>query len=136
MDIQILQPEGVFSQPRTRSAHRRRLFVSGQTPRNIDGSTAAPGNIRGQPEKVFENLQAILEGCGSGLDRVAKLTGYMTDYECRIAISEVRARFFASVGRPCASTTVVVSALMNPEWLVEIEAVAAVRQTYATVQGR
>jgi len=42
-------------------------------------------------------------------------------------ISEVRARVFAGVGRPCASTTVVVSALMNPEWLVEVEAVAAVR---------
>jgi enamine deaminase RidA (YjgF/YER057c/UK114 family) len=129
MDVQILQPDGVFQPTAYAQAARigEVLFVAGQTPRNIDGSTAAPGDIRGQAEKVFENLQTVLEGCGSSLDRVAKLTVYMTDYEYRTAISEVRARVFASVGRPCASTTVVVSALMNPEWLVEIEAVAAVR---------
>jgi 2-iminobutanoate/2-iminopropanoate deaminase len=129
MDVQIIQPEGVFTSPAYAQVARfgDLLFVSGQTPRNIDGSTAAPGDIRGQAEKVFENLQAVLEACGSGLDRVGKLTVYMTSYEYRGAISEVRARFFAPVGRPCASTTVVVSGLMSPEWMVEIEAVAAVR---------
>jgi 2-iminobutanoate/2-iminopropanoate deaminase len=129
MDVEILHPERVFQSPAYAQAARIGdiLFVAGQTPRNIDGSTAAPGDIRGQAEKVFENLQAVLEGCGSSLDRVAKLTVYMTSYEYRTAISEVRAKVFAPVGRPCASTTVVVSGLMNPEWLVEIEAVAAVR---------
>ena len=96
--------------------------------RNLDGSTAAPGDIRGQAEKVFENLRALLEECGSGLDLVGKLTVYMTSFEYRTAISEARARAFAPVGRPCASTTVVVSGLMNPEWMVEVEAVAGVRQ--------
>ncbi len=128
MNVEILRPEGVFQSPAYAQAARVGdiLFVAGQTPRNVDGSTAAPGDIRGQAEKVFENLQAVLEGCGSSLDRVAKLTVYMTSYEYRTAISEVRARVFAAVGRPCASTTVVVSSLMNPDWLVEIEAVAAV----------
>ena len=129
MDVEMIQPSGVFQPAAYAQAARvgDLLFLAGQTPRNIDGSTAAPGDIRGQTEKVFENLQAVLESCGSSLDRVAKLTVYMTSYEYRTAISEVRARVFASVGRPCASTTVVVSSLMNPEWLVEIEAVAAVR---------
>jgi enamine deaminase RidA (YjgF/YER057c/UK114 family) len=129
MDVEMLHPQGVFQSPAYAQVARigDMLFLSGQTPRNLDGSTAAPGDIRGQAEKVFENLQAILESCGSGLDRVAKLTVFMTNYEYRTAISEVRAKAFASVGRPCASTTVVVSGLMSPEWLVEIEAVAAVR---------
>ena len=129
MDVEMIQPSGVFQPAAYAQAARvgDLLFLAGQTPRNIDGSTAAPGDIRGQTEKVFENLQAVLASCGSSLDRVAKLTVYMTSYEYRTAISEVRARVFASVGRPCASTTVVVSSLMNPEWLVEIEAVAAVR---------
>jgi len=127
MNVEMLRPEGVFQSPAYAQVARIGdiLYISGQTPRNVDGSTAAPGDIRGQAEKVFENLQAVLNSCGSGLDRVAKLTVYMTSYEYRTAISEVRARVFASVGRPCASTTVVVSGLMNPEWMVEIEAVAA-----------
>jgi enamine deaminase RidA (YjgF/YER057c/UK114 family) len=129
MDVEMVHPEGVVESPAYAQAARigDLLFIAGQTPRNIDASTAAPGDIRGQAEKVFENLQAVLESCGSGLERVAKLTVYMTSYEYRTAISEVRARVFESVGRPCASTTVVVSGLMNPEWLVEIEAIAAVR---------
>src|SRR5215813_3710843 len=128
MSVEVFQPESVFRPAAYAQAARIGdvLFIAGQTPRNLDGSTAAPGDIRGQAEKVFENLQAVLAGCGSSLDRVGKLTVYMTSYEYRTAISEVRARVFASVGRPCASTTVVVSALMNPEWMVEIEAVAAV----------
>jgi enamine deaminase RidA (YjgF/YER057c/UK114 family) len=129
MDVEMLRPEGVFQSPAYAQVARIGdvLFVSGQTPRNVDGSTAAPGDIRGQTEKVFANLEAVLESCGSSLDRVAKLTVFMTSYEYRTAISEVRAKVFASVGRPCASTTVVVSGLMSPEWMVEIEAVAAVR---------
>jgi 2-iminobutanoate/2-iminopropanoate deaminase len=127
MDVEIYQPEGVFHSPAYAQAARIGdvLFVSGQTPRHPDGSTAAPGDIRGQTEQVFDNLEAVLRACGSSLDRVAKLTVYMTSYEYRSTISEVRAQRFAAVGRPCASTTVVVSGLMSPEWMVEIEAVAA-----------
>jgi enamine deaminase RidA (YjgF/YER057c/UK114 family) len=127
MDVEMLQPRGVFQSPAYAQVARIGdiLFLSGQTPRNIDGTTAAPGDIRGQAEKVFENLQAVLDSCGSSLNQVAKLTVYMTSYEYRTVISEVRGKVFAAVGRPCASTTIVVSGLMNPEWMVEIEAVAA-----------
>jgi enamine deaminase RidA (YjgF/YER057c/UK114 family) len=130
MSLEVFQPESVFRPAAYAQAVRigNVLLLAGQTPRNLDGSTAAPGDIRGQAEKVFENLRNVLEECGSGLDLVAKLTVYMTSYEYRTAISEVRARVFASVGRPCASTTVVVSSLMNPEWMVEVEAVAGLRQ--------
>jgi enamine deaminase RidA (YjgF/YER057c/UK114 family) len=129
VDTEILEPKNVFKP--TGYAHAARLgdllFVSGQTPRNKDGSTAAIGDIRGQTEKVFENLVAVLEDCGSGLDRVGKLTVYMTSLEHRQTISEVRQQYFAPLRRPCASTTVVVTSLMSPEWLVEIEAVATLR---------
>jgi enamine deaminase RidA (YjgF/YER057c/UK114 family) len=129
MSVEVFQPKSVFRPAAYAQAVRigSILFLAGQTPRNLDGSTAAPGDIRGQTEKVFENLQKVLEECGSSLDLVAKLTVYMTSYEYRTTISEVRARVFASVGRPCASTTVVVSSLMNPEWMVEVEAVAGLR---------
>jgi enamine deaminase RidA (YjgF/YER057c/UK114 family) len=130
MSVEVFQPESVFRPAAYAQAVRigNVLFLAGQTPRNLDGSTAAPGDIRGQAEKVFENLQKVLEECGSSLDLVAKLTVYMTRYEYRTTISEVRARVFASVGRPCASTTVVVTSLMNPEWMVEVEAVAGLKE--------
>ena len=129
MSIEVFQPESVFRPGAYAQAVRIGdvLFLAGQTPRNLDGSTAAPGDIRGQTEKVFDNLQKVLEECGSSLDLVGKVTVYMTSYEYRSVIGEVRARVFAGVGRPCASTTIVVSSLMNPEWMVEIEAVAGLK---------
>src|SRR5207245_1742408 len=90
MNVEIIQPTSVFRSPAYAQVARIGdvLFVSGQTPRNLDGSTAASGDIRGQAEKVFENLRALLEECGSGLDLVGKLTVYMTSFEYRTAISE------------------------------------------------
>jgi enamine deaminase RidA (YjgF/YER057c/UK114 family) len=130
MDVQVYQPHTVF-QP-TGYAHAVRLgdflFVSGQTPRNQDGSTAALGDIRGQAKKAFENLEAVLEECGSGLEQVGMITVFMTKLEYRPVISEVRQEVFAKLGRQCASTTLVISSLVDPEWMVEIEAIAAMRK--------
>ncbi len=130
MDVQVYEPQSVF-QP-TGYAHAVRLgnllFVSGQTPRNKDGSTAAPGDIRGQAKKAFENLEAVLEECGSGLEMVGMITVFMTRLEYRPTISEVRQEVFARLGRPCASTTLVITSLVDPEWMVEIEAIAAMRE--------
>ena len=129
MSVEVFQPESVFRPAAYSQAVRvgNVLFLAGQTPRNLDGSTAAPGDIRGQAEKVFANLKAVLEACGSSLDLVAKVTMYMTDAQYRSVISEVRAQVFASVERPCASTAVVVKSLMNPEWMVEVEAIAGLK---------
>ncbi|MBV9580390.1 MAG: RidA family protein, partial [Chloroflexi bacterium] len=65
MSIEVFQPESVFRPGAYAQAVRIGdvLFLAGQTPRNLDGSTAAPGDIRGQTEKVFDNLQKVLEEC-------------------------------------------------------------------------
>ncbi len=129
MDVQVFEPKSVFVP--TGYSHAVRLgdllFVSGQTPRNQDGSTHAPGDVRAQAAKAFANLEAVLEECGSGLDRVGMITVYMTRLEYRPIISEVRQKVFAKIGRNCASTTLVITSLVDPEWLVEIEAIAAMK---------
>jgi enamine deaminase RidA (YjgF/YER057c/UK114 family) len=127
--LEIVNPDSVFVP--TGYSHAARMgdlvFVSGETPRNRDGSTHAVGDVRGQTEKVFENLERVLEACGSGLDLVGKITVYTTKLEYRPIISEVRQKVFDRFGRNCASTTIVITSLVSPEWLVEIEAVALVR---------
>ncbi|HKG25466.1 MAG TPA: hypothetical protein VKB09_07440, partial [Thermomicrobiales bacterium] len=60
-------------------------------------------------------------------DRVGKLTVLATRLEDRPVIGEIRNRLFAPFGYVPASTFAVVASLANPDWLVEIEAVAAVR---------
>jgi len=55
---------------------------------------------------------------------VVQTRTFLTDMAQRAAVNEIRARYFAE--NPPTSTAVEVSALARPEWLIEIEAVAAV----------
>ena len=66
---------------------------------------------------------AILESAGMGIDDVVKVTTYVTNVEDFWPMAKVRARFFGDA-RP-ASTGIVVKALAKPEWLVEVDLVAA-----------
>ncbi|WP_018461056.1 RidA family protein [Thermus oshimai] len=70
------------------------LFVSGQIPLTPEG-VLVEGDIRQQTERVMENLKAILEAAGSGLDRVVQTACFLADMEDFPAFNEVYARYFA-----------------------------------------
>jgi enamine deaminase RidA (YjgF/YER057c/UK114 family) len=86
------------------------------------------GDVRAQAQQVFENLRAVLEAAGSGLDLVGKITVYTTDLGHKSAIAEARQRVWGADGHVPAATFVVISSLAEPELLLEIEAVAALRR--------
>ena len=75
-----------------------------------------------QTRQIFRNLRRILEAAGATPSDVAKLTIFMRDVDQRPLINPVRQEFFGP-HRP-ASTLVEVSALVRPELLLEIEAIA------------
>ena len=129
MEFSIFNPSTVH--PTTGYSHAVRMgdlvFVSGQVATSPTGELVGKGDIRAQTEQVFANLQGVLEAAGSGLDRVGKLTVLVVRLEDRPVIGEIRNRLFAPFGYLPASTLAVVASLANPDWLVEIEAVAAVR---------
>ena len=129
MDFTVFNPSTVH--PTTGYSHAVRMgdliFVSGQVAMTPAGEMVGKGDVRAQTEQVFDNLRAILDAAGSGLDRVGKLTVLATRLEDRPVIGEIRNRLFAPFGYVPASTFAVVASLANPDWLVEIEAVAAVR---------
>jgi 2-iminobutanoate/2-iminopropanoate deaminase len=97
------------------------VFVSGQLAL-VPGRTDIGGDtIEDQAEKVFDNLQAILEEAGSGLDRVVKTTVFLTDLGDFAAMNKVYAR---RVGQPPpARSTVEIGDLPSGARL-EIEAIA------------
>jgi reactive intermediate/imine deaminase len=101
------------------------IFVSGQVALKPDGTLVGKDDARAQTEQVFANLQAVLEAAGSGLDRVGKITVLVTKLEYRQVVAEVRNRIFAPYGFVPASTLAVVNSLAHPDYLVEIEAIAA-----------
>jgi 2-iminobutanoate/2-iminopropanoate deaminase len=98
------------------------VFVSGQLGLK-PGETAISGTIQDQTEQIFQNLKAILEEAGSGLDRILKTTVFLTDLTSFRGMNEVYARHVGEE-RP-ARSTVEISALPSGA-LVEIEAIATV----------
>ena len=130
MDFSPINPSTVH--PATNYSHAVRMgdlmFVSGQVAMTPDGALVGKGDARAQAEQIFANLRAVLEAAGSGLDRVGKLTILATSLDSRPAIGEVRIVSTAPFGYLPASTFAVVAGLAHPDWLVEIEAVAMVRE--------
>jgi 2-iminobutanoate/2-iminopropanoate deaminase len=102
------------------------IFVSGQVPMDAAGNVVGVSDISAQCEQVFHNLSEVLARSGSRLDLVGKLNIFATSREFRQVFAEIRARVFQGRHDFPASTFVVVSGLANPDWLIEVEAVAAV----------
>jgi enamine deaminase RidA (YjgF/YER057c/UK114 family) len=89
-----------------------------------DGNVVGRGDVEAQAVQIFDNLRAILASAGATLNDVVKLTTYTTNVAYRAKIAEVRGRYFTTYFPP--NTFVVVASLATPDYLLEIEAVAAV----------
>jgi len=103
----------------------RLLFVSGQVP--VDAQRQLAGrDFREQVERVYDNLETVLRSVGAGFENVLKTTTYLTHISQTKVFREVRDRRFAQVKTRPASTTLVITSLVEPEFLLEIEVIAAV----------
>ena len=98
-----------------------RIIVSGTAPVEPDGSTT-PGDAEAQAERCLAIIVAAIEALGGDAEDVVRTRMYLTDPADAAAVGRAHARWFGDV-RP-ASTMLVVSALLSPEWRVEIEAEA------------
>ncbi len=98
------------------------IFVSGQAAIGEDGEVVGVGDFDAQAEQVFRNLQRVLEAGGSGLDRIVKVTIFLTDMANFPKIVALRGRWFSE---PYPADTIVeVGSLALPELEIEIEAIA------------
>lgn len=100
----------------------RWLAISGQVGVGPDGELAQ--GMEAQAERAWNNIVALLRSAGMGLEDIVKVTTFVTSVDDVAGLREVRARFQADGHRP-ASTFLVVAGLAAPEYLIEIEALAA-----------
>jgi 2-iminobutanoate/2-iminopropanoate deaminase len=99
------------------------LFTAGQTGFVPATMLLAEGGITGQTRQVLENLKAVLEAAGSGMDRVVKTTVYLKSMDDFAAMNTVYGSFFP--GTPPARTTIE-AARLPKDALVEIECIALI----------
>ena len=98
------------------------VIVSGQAAIDEQGQLVGVGDFDAQAEQAFANLRRTLEAAGSSLDKIVKVTIYLTDMSNFPKIVELRGKHFTE---PWPADTIVgVTALALPELEIEIEAIA------------
>lgn len=100
-----------------------RVFVAGTAPIMADGAEP-PADAYGQARRCLEILGSALAEAGASFADVVRTRAYLTDAAVFDGFAKAHGEVFADI-RP-ANTTVVVAALLDPRWLLEIEVEAVV----------
>ena len=100
------------------------VAVGGTAPIGTDGKTAGVGDPAAQTRRCLEIIATALEKAGARLEDVIRTRVFLTRQSDWEAIGRAHGEAFGNI-RP-ASTMAVVKALLDDEWLVEIEADAIV----------
>ena len=96
------------------------VWVAGCTAITADGAIAGPGDAYVQAQQTLTNLEAALAQVGARLEDVVRTRMYVTDISQWEAVARAHGEVFGDI-RP-ATTFLVVAALLDPHWRVEIEA--------------
>jgi enamine deaminase RidA (YjgF/YER057c/UK114 family) len=117
----VSTPASAYSHGVGVPAGARWLYISGQIGLTPDGDLA--GDAEAQMDACWKRIFAILTDAGMTKENLVKITAYVTDPNLVGTYREIRDRHLK--GTLTASTLLVISALAHPDWVVEIEAVAA-----------
>jgi enamine deaminase RidA (YjgF/YER057c/UK114 family) len=102
------------------------VYIAGQVARDKDEKLVGKGDLKAQATQVFENLKTALTAAGATFDDVVKINIYVKDFKPEMVptLREVRDGYI-NKNSPPASTLVGVTSLAQEDYLIEVEAVAA-----------
>ena len=104
---------------------RKMVFVSGQTAWDAQENIVGGDSVLEQARQAFRNLEKAMEAAGGTLKDIVALRICVVDYQAESGTAVgIALREFFSPENPPASTWIGISALANPEFLIEIEATA------------
>ena len=132
MTVELLNPDGLPQPELYRqvavATGSRTVYLAGQVARTADGEQVGNGDLAAQVEQSYLNVATALAAVGGSFDDVAKLTLYFVDWSAEKlpALGEGVGRAAAKLGVDLVKpvTLLSVSALGEPDLLVEIDAVA------------
>jgi enamine deaminase RidA (YjgF/YER057c/UK114 family) len=129
-NLRFFNPTGMskptgYSQVVEINGPHRTIYLAGQT--GIDANGKLADGFRAQAVQVMENIKTALASVGAGFEHVVKLTSYLTDLEANGAeFREVRNSYFPNKAELPPNTVLQISRLANPNYLVEVDVIAAV----------
>jgi enamine deaminase RidA (YjgF/YER057c/UK114 family) len=102
------------------------IYIGGQNAVDASGTIIGKGDIKAQVEQVFKNLQTALEASGAGLEHIIKWNIYLVQGQPLRPAFEVSQKIGGGRPNPPAISVMFVAGLANPEFLVEVDAIAVV----------
>lgn len=129
--ISYLNPEGLhrnpaFSQVVVSSGAARTLYVGGQNAVTDAGAIVGTGDIGAQAEQVAHNLKVALAAGGATIAHVVKWTIYVLQGQPMGPAMGAFQKVFGRLPNPPAISVVIVAGLANPDFLIEVDAIAVV----------
>ena len=129
--VQHINPDGLmkspaFSQVVTTEGAGKTIYVGGQNAVNHKQEVIGKGDIAAQTTQVMQNVQTALRAAGADFKDVIKFGIHIVQGQNIQEAFKAAQPFMSQVGDPAAVTGVVVAGLTNPEFLIEVEAIAFV----------
>lgn len=129
--VERLSPDGLhknsaYSQAVVVSGNVKTVYVGGQNAVNGAGEVVGKGDLRAQTEQSLSNVQVALAAGGAALEHVVKWTIFIVQGQSIGPGFEAYQRVWGDRPNPPLVTAVFVAGLANPDFLIEIEAVAIV----------
>lgn len=117
-----------FSQAAITKGNGSTIYIGGQNAITKAHEIIGKGNITLQTEYILKNIEVILEACQASLDDLFKLTIYIVQGQDVRKGFEGAQGFLKKLKNPPVISGIIVAGLANPDYLVEIEAVAFKRE--------
>lgn len=131
MSVEFVSPDGLhknpaFSQVVVAQANSRTIYIGGQNSVDSSGQIVGKGDIGRQAKQIFKNLEIALSSVGAQIDHVIKWNVYIVQGQSPQPGFEEFRRVWGNRPNPPLVTGVFVAGLANPDFLMEIEAIAVI----------
>ena len=121
-----LSKNPAFTQVVAVTGQVKTIYIGGQDAVDATGTIVGKGDIKAQVEQVFKNLQTALKASGAELEYIVKWNIYIVQGQPLRPAFEVSQQIWGGRPNPPAITVMFVAGLANPDFLVEMDAIAVV----------
>ena len=132
--MEHINPDGLlknptFSQIVTTNGKGKNIYIGGQNSVNQNREVIGKGDILAQTEQVMKNLETALKSCGASFESLIKLNIHILQGQNAYGAFQVSRKFLGQKSEPPVITVLFVAGLINPDFLIEIDAIAFLPET-------
>jgi len=127
--IEHINPDGLFRNPAfsqivTTQGNGKTIYIGGQNSVTVNREIVGKGNISEQTEQAMQNVQTALAACGATFENVVKLSIHIVQGQNIYEAFQASQKFLSNLTSPPTISVLIVFGLANPEFLIEIDAIA------------